>query len=182
MLRNLTLIATLSLGSIALGSLGLTGCHLYFEGEEEPGELPEREGWPTECADGECEPERPGDDRPGDGPSDRPAIPCEADAECQAGCFCSDEGFCEESTLCQLNQDCQEDFTCDLGTCVPLDDVDEPPATCEDLSSEETCLAEVACSPVYRGVNCTSENGEPCTSDTAECTCESFAFGSCEDL
>ncbi len=165
MLRNLALLTSLS-----LGALGLSGCHLYIEehGDEPP------EAWPDEPRGDE-----PRDDEPGrDNPEPRP-IPCEADEECEAGCYCSDEGFCEESSLCRLDQDCREGFSCDEGTCVPDDEDIEPPRSCEDLG-EDACLGDSDCAPVYRGVNCTSESGEPCTSDTAECTCESFAFSACE--
>ncbi len=172
MLRSLALVTT-----FALSSLSLAGCHLYFEEEQDEPPL----AWPADCrGDDDCDPDRPrdepSDDEPGTDVPDLPPIPCATDAECQAGCFCSDEGFCEESSLCQLNQDCGDGFTCDEGTCVPRDEV----LPCEE-QAEAGCLADDTCSPIYRGVNCTSETGEPCSSDAVDCTCESFAFASCEE-
>lgn len=173
--------STLALALFSAGILGVGGCHLYFEDDGEV-DVREPEMWPDDCAAIGCdEPddEVPGGERPDD---ELPPRTCETNEECEAGCYCNNEGFCEESSLCRLNQDCADDFYCsELGSCVPAEDV-EPPATCDDLSSDETaCLASESCSPVYRGVNCTSESGEPCTSETANCTCESFTFDSCVD-
>lgn len=176
MLRNALLLASLS-----LGSLGLAGCHLYFDDgtgdETEPGM------WPDDCVDRSCEPDGvpPNGDLPDGGEAD-PTILCETDVDCADGCYCTDDGTCEESGFCRLNVDCAESFACnDAGTCIPVGDP-TPPATCEDLSTDEAaCLDSADCSPIYRGVDCTSESGEPCTGETANCTCESFSFDSCED-
>ncbi len=182
---NRSMLRTLLLTTLSIGSLGITGCHLYFEDEtlsEDPDEM-----WPDDCSELGCDGERPDGERPdgerpdGERPDEPPPVPCESDDECLAGCYCSDAGFCEESSLCRLNQDCGDGFLCDAGTCVPAD-ASEPPATCDGHSNDEaSCLSEESCSPVYRGVNCTSEDGEPCTSNSASCSCESFSFDSCED-
>ena len=181
MLRNL-LVLTL----FAAGSVGLGGCHLYFD--EDRGEREaEPEMWPDDCSEIGCgDLGEPGEEIPdGGGPGEEPPpLLCETDEECAAGCYCSDEGVCEESSLCRLNQDCGDGFYCSaLGSCVPDDEAPPAPETCDDLSGDEAaCLVDDACSPVYRGVDCTSESGEPCTSETATCTCESFRFDSCEEL
>jgi len=160
--------------------VGFGGCNLYFE-EGSPEREPDM--WPDDCSaiegcDSEPRPATPDASVP-----DLPPTTCETNEECAEGCYCSDTGTCEESGFCRLSIDCASDFECsDLGTCVPSQEV-PPPATCIDLSGDEAaCLAAEFCGPVYRGVNCTSDTGEACTSQSAACTCESFSFDSCEEV
>jgi hypothetical protein len=169
MLRHALLVTCFVTGIVGLGA-----CHLYID-EGSDDEVRDGDMWPDDCRGLDCEPEPTPD---GDEP---PPQPCETDEECAAGCYCSSEGVCEESNWCFGNQDCAEGFVCNLtGTCVPAEEPPPPPVTCEDLG-DEACVADEACSPVYRGVNCTSETGDACTSESANCSCESFAFDSCED-
>mgnify|MGYP001823025025 CR=1 FL=1 len=174
MLRNALLVSF-----FVSGIAGLGGCHLYLD-DGPDGERPDGEMWPDDCTEIGCEPdgERPDGERPdGDEP---PAQSCESDDQCTRGCYCN-EGLCEESSWCFRSSDCFEGFVCNRsGTCVPV--ADPPPAdTCEGHDTEDACVADEACNPVYRGVNCTTESGEACTSNSANCSCESFAFDTCDD-
>lgn len=156
------------------GIVSLSACHLYVEEDTDDDVVRDGEMWPDDCDAIGCEPDQSPD-------GDEPPPPlCETNDECAFGCFCNSEGVCEESSLCFRHSDCAEGFVCNLGgTCVPS--TEPNPATCDDHNAEPACVADAGCSPVYRGVNCTSESGEACTSQTADCSCESFAFDSCED-
>jgi hypothetical protein len=166
----------------ALLATGLAGCHLYVDdGEGDP------------CDEGACadDPVDVGNPDAGVDPNDMGnpdnadagagALSCTANVGCGAGCYCSDAGFCEEAGFCQSDTDCQAGFECDdRDTCVPAcSEPDEAPPECSDLS-ELTCIEDATCSSVYRGVNCTSDNGDECTDGSEDCTCESFQFDYCE--
>lgn len=167
---------TLLLACFVSGIVGLGACHLYIDEGNDDDDIREGDMWPDDCRESGCEPRPDGDE-----PPPPPPQLCEGDEDCAKGCYCSSEGVCEESNWCFGNLDCAEGFVCNLtGTCVPADEPPPPPLTCED-QGEAACVADDSCSPVYRGVNCTSETGEACTSESVNCSCESFAFDSCED-
>lgn len=71
---------------------------------------------------------------------------------------------------------------CYTGACIAKADCpDGAPFACSELNAdEEACIAHLDCAPVYRGVNCTSDSGAPCTGNAEDCACESFAFDACE--
>lgn len=164
-LRVLTVTMTLFMAS------SLAGCDLYFgEGpivEPEPEYLgPDGsfEEWPDGGGDGWL---------------------CETNDNCASGCFCTDDNWCEESGFCESNNDCFDGFHCDeRSTCVPDGEPEpEPEPTCSDLDAQETaCIAAETCSPVYRGVNCTSDTGVECTAGAESCSCESFVLDRCEEI
>jgi hypothetical protein len=71
---------------------------------------------------------------------------------------------------------------CYTGECVlDADCPDGAPLECSDLA-ESACIDDATCESVYRGVNCTSDTGEDCTSGSVNCTCESFQFDYCEEV
>jgi hypothetical protein len=60
---------------------------------------------------------------------------------------------------------------------------DGAPFACSDLNNDESaCSANATCEAVYKGVNCTSDTGDICTSGDANCTCESFEFDRCDTI
>ncbi len=138
-------------------SLGM-GCHLYVDGDERDPDLREPRPDPVEpCSAPGCEPPAwtPDAGNIDGGIGDQ----CRLDIQCGPGCYCTPDGFCEESST-------------------------RPDATifaCSDQNSEVLCDGNDACAPVFRGINCTAENGSSCTSSSAGCKCESFAFDRCED-
>ena len=69
---------------------------------------------------------------------------------------------------------------CYTGACRAIAQCDAAPA-CPALAHEADCLARTAdCTPVYTGNNCRDPNGAACTSGSANCTCESFTFRTCD--
>lgn len=115
--------------------------------------------------------------------------PCDEDADCLEGCYCDAEGSgeCIESGMCEPDGTCAlEGFECDVvrNTCTPCPDGDctPPPLTCEELTDEGECLLRQDCVAEYNGINCTSPNGDTCTSGDADCTCESFVFDECTEV
>ena len=150
--------------TLFLGS-SLTACDLYLEGGEDD-YIVEPEPWEVGFPDGG-----------GDG------WVCDTNIECASGCYCTDDRWCEESGFCEIDADCFDGFVCDdRSTCIPEGDP-EPEPSCADLDSNESaCIAAVSCEPVYRGVNCTSDTGEECTSGAENCSCESFVLDRCEGV
>ena len=60
---------------------------------------------------------------------------------------------------------------------------DGAPFACSDLNDDEAaCISNATCGTVYKGVNCTADNGDTCTSGSVNCTCESFDYDYCEAL
>jgi len=126
----------------------------------------------TDCPDGfVC------DDRSSCVPDDDGPTTCGDNAECPSGQICDlESGTCVDAGECQDGQ-CPEGETCDdRNTCVPT-----PPVTCDSYEDEDSCLADEACDAVYRGINCTDPDGNSCTSEEANCTCERFVFHECVD-
>lgn len=131
----------------------------------------------AECADGlVCD-----EDRvtcvPGEEPAPEPQ--CTADAECPAGAYCAlDAAICIATSLCVADVDCAEALTCDeaRGTCIPGED---PLPTCEELGSQEQCLARADCIPVYTGINCSCGPDCVCQGVEPNCVCERFDYFAC---
>lgn len=104
-------------------------------------------------------------------------VPADEVALCQAEVLCDEAApACPEGSNPGIvngcwNGECIADEACPDGA----------PVTCEDHATEAECIADESCDAVYRGINCTSPTGASCTSGDANCTCESFAFNSCED-
>jgi hypothetical protein len=121
-----------------------------------------------QCADGyECD-----EDRGVCVPFDPSLVHCQADVTCPAA-----PPVCANGTNPGIVDGCW------TGECVPdAACSDGVPFECRDLSTEAGCLANAACDPVYRGINCTNSQGASCTSGTAQCTCESFAYDECEPV
>lgn len=161
-------LVTLTL--LAMGS-ALAGCHLYLDDDEEYISEPPRppSGWL--------------DSGPPPFEDAGPGWQCESNSDCAAGCFCNEQAWCEEAGFCAVDTDCVGDFVCDeRSSCVPPEPI-EPEPDCEDLSDDEAaCLDRVECTPVYRGVNCTSSDGTECSENSESCSCESFTLDRCEDL
>jgi len=86
-------------------------------------------------------------------------------SSCAGQCGLALDGcFCDEA--CVGYDDCCDDYA-------------EQCATCEDLD-EDSCKAHESCMPVYTGINCTDPEGNTCTGNDSNCTCESFVFADCE--
>lgn len=101
-----------------------------------------------------------------------------------AGLTCQSRVSCEEvAPDCPAGSIAAIFNGCYTGTCMDKDDCpDGAPFECSDLNDEESaCLANATCGAVYQGINCTSPEGQVCTSGDANCTCESFAFDRCEE-
>ncbi len=99
------------------------------------------------------------------GPTCQAPVTCSADAPiCPAGSTPAIESDCYTGE-CMLDSDCP----------------DGAPFECSDLS-ESACVEDPICGSVYRGVNCTSDTGDECTSGSVNCTCESFQFDYCEEV
>ena len=145
----------------------LVACHLYVDGGDEgSGDYGEN------CRGENCSPATPNYWPDGGVPVadggiwDNPEPPqsCTIDFECGPGCYCNPGGLCEEVPP------------------TPLPAPDAAPFGCSDLSADESaCIANQSCTPVYRGIDCTAEDGSECTSASAECTCESFQYDYCEE-
>jgi hypothetical protein len=84
------------------------------------------------------------------------------------GCFAAN-GACQSIALCDVAAACsaiQHESDCNS-----LIERDRDAAGNPDLGP---------CAPVYQGNNCTSPNGQACTTPGANCTCESFTYRFCE--
>ncbi|HWN69362.1 MAG TPA: hypothetical protein VNM90_17095 [Haliangium sp.] len=130
---------------------------------------------------------------------------CMGDAECFDGMVCEEErqtcvpvpadpATCYGEVFCDAAApECMEGTTpgiangCYTGECIPLEKCEQqppPPAACEELASEDECVARADCTPTYVGVNCTCQGGQPCrcSAEDASCTCERFDYASCVTL
>jgi hypothetical protein len=152
----------LSLVTAILLSCSLSmGCHLYLDDDEDRApDVREPRPDPEPCFGERCGPgpqQAPPDAgyRTDGGVGDE----CQVDFQCGPGCYCTPNGYCEESTSRP----------------------DAAPLTCSDLGSETDCINRDQCSAVYRGINCAAEDGSACSSNSADCECESFAFDRCEE-
>lgn len=76
-----------------------------------------------------------------------------------------DDCYCDEA--CTGFGDCCSDYEQVCLGCGVLD--------------EAACEASEACMPVYTGINCTDPEGNTCTGNDSNCTCESFEFATCVD-
>lgn len=131
---------------------------------------------------------------------------CTSSGTCDgAGDTCQDGYECDtvrDTCVPEPAQTCQGEVVCDVtapicpagstpvivdgcysGECMAKDQCpDGAPFACSDLDDDETaCFQHASCSPVYKGVNCTNPNGEQCSSEDANCTCESFVYDYCGD-
>ena len=151
--------------TIFLGST-LVACDLYLENDDEEPSV--QNPWPGE---------------PGDPDGGWDTWACDTTVDCAAGCYCTEDRWCEESGFCETDSDCFEGFRCDdRSTCIPEGEP-EPEPGCSDLNADESaCIAASSCEPVYRGINCTSETGEECTSGAENCSCEAFALDRCDPI
>ncbi|MBT8495467.1 MAG: hypothetical protein KJO07_20630 [Deltaproteobacteria bacterium] len=96
------------------------------------------------------------------------------------GLQCGDEGpagQCFVEPSCDsIGPDCPEGTLpgiangCFTGFCVPYSGCEAPPA-CSSLNTEALCLAASTCVPLYEGENCSC--------DGTDCTCESYTFTDC---
>ncbi len=137
---------------------------------------------------------------PGAGGEPPPIERCTVDSECSDDLVCdTSRGICippyidPPAASCQGSLNCSSappicpvgstpaiQFGCYTGECiVNADCPDGAPLTCSD-HAESACLEDATCGSVYRGVNCTADTGEECTSGSLDCTCESFVFDYCE--
>lgn len=128
---------------------------------------------------------------------------CGDNAACPAGMTCDlerytcepdngqDGGSCAGTITCATAEpSCATGQTpiivdgCYSGACIAIDqcDVPPPPPSCEDVTTENACIARTDCMPVYTGVNCTGTNGQSCTANSAGCTCESFSYYGCGEF
>ncbi len=157
-LHLLMITVTLLLGST------LTACDLYVDEEEDPSVTDPWEGSGSQDAGGDL-------------------WVCDTNIDCASGCFCTEDRWCEESGFCEIDADCFDGFRCDdRSTCIPEGEP-EPEPSCSDLDSDESaCIAAESCSPVYRGINCTSDTGAECTAGAESCSCESFVLDRCEEI
>jgi hypothetical protein len=144
---------------LALATVSLAGCELYFGGS---GGGDDR--WTYCAADGYylCE----GDDCEWAGPlcpSD-PTYTCSDNADCAAGCYCSSEGVCEEAGFCGQDSDCPDGFYCevDRASCVP-----STCSTSADCEQGEYCSDNGSCQP-----SCT------CTTDAEA---QAAGYGYCDE-
>ena len=89
---------------------------------------------------------------------------------------------CEDAApVCPIGSTPAIEFGCYTGDCIVDSDCpDGAPLECIDRV-ESACIADATCRSVYRGVNCTSDIGDECTSGSVDCTCESFQFDYCEE-
>ncbi|MBA3458438.1 MAG: hypothetical protein H0T46_00640 [Deltaproteobacteria bacterium] len=140
--------------------LSLTGCELYFGGNDGDG----GDRW-TYCAnDGYyvCS----GDDCEWAGPRcpDDPNYTCETNADCAAGCYCQD-GVCEEAGFCGEDGQCPDGFHCDeeRSSCVP-----------DGCNTSADCEAGEYCDPGTK--TCTSS----CTCDS-DAAAQSQGWGYCDE-
>ncbi len=189
-----------------------TGCHLYIDDGGEPGDsrepdspcgvygcgqdVPDASGPGVWCeADLDCGPGCYCDE----GSCVETGL-CESDLECADGFECDDRNSCVPEP--EPDMTCQGEVLCDMvapicpdgstpaisdgcytGACMlKADCPDGAPFACSDLGDEAACTANAECGPIYKGVNCTSADGSACTSVSADCTCESFAFDRCDVL
>lgn len=60
---------------------------------------------------------------------------------------------------------------CWTGECILLSDCEPPTLDCRAIPSQEECLAQDACMPVYGGLNCSC--------DDSGCTCEQWVYEGC---
>ncbi len=93
--------------------------------------------------------------------------------------------FCDEmAPICPAGSTPIIESSCYTGGCMSNEDCpDGAPFSCSELDAlEDDCVSNAECSPVYKGVNCTSPTGVECSSGAADCTCESFVLDRCEAL
>lgn len=166
-------------------------------GPTSPGTVPDAggEGWQCEtndqcaagcfCSDGWCE----------------ETGFCDQYTTCTDGLTCDDRGTCvptpEPEVTCQSEVLCDEaapicpagttpaiENGCYTGQCMAKEDCpDGAPFACSDFNDlEDTCLASPICEAVYKGVNCTSDDGSACTAGDTDCTCESFEYDRCDSV
>ncbi len=146
---------------LAVIALSLTGCELYFKGDQGGGG---GDRW-TYCANdgyyvcsGEnCEwagPRCPSD----------PNYTCESSADCAAGCYCAN-GVCEEAGFCSTDAQCPAGYHCDEGrsSCEP-----------DGCTTSADCQAGQYCDPATQG--CTSS----CTC-TTDAEAQSQGWGYCDE-
>lgn len=125
---------------------------------------------------------------------------CDALGQCSGDFVCDpDRNTCvppgEIGPTCQGNVTCNTAApVCPVGSTAVIEDgcytgqcmvksscPDGAPFECSDLNNNEnSCISNPDCSPVYTGLNCTSPNGNECTTGSANCTCQSFEYGYCE--
>lgn len=130
-----------------------------------------------------------------------PTERCEVTSDCSDDFVCDNRGLCVPPYIDPIGPSCQTPVTCDdpqpicpagstpaiearcyNGACMLKSDCpDGAPLECSDLA-EAACVEDESCGSVYRGVNCTSDTGEECTSGAVDCTCESFQFDYCEEV
>jgi len=89
-----------------------------------------------------------------------------------------DHGNCYEDVWCDsLPPTCPDGQIpgvtnhCWSGYCIAVDACPDPAPACEQIYSEDACVARVDCTPIYQGVNCT------CNADG--CTCQDWIFQNC---
>jgi hypothetical protein len=192
--------------------ISLGGCHLYFSDNDDDYEeecwwdecngngpttrLPDAGGgWECDsndqcaagcyCANGWCE--ETGfcdqyttctdgltcDDRGTCVPEAEPAVTCQGDVFCDV-----------EAPICPAGSTPAIEFGCYTGQCMDKDDCpDGAPFACSDFDGlEQTCISSLICEPIYKGVNCTSNDGSACTAGDVDCTCESFEYDRCDSV
>lgn len=131
----------------------------------------------------------------------QPSNNCNTDAQCSGSEICDDRGVCIPggSILCQAElaptgcvraePECEIGTTarivngCYTGGCVGNSTcADDNPC---DSNTRTECEADSAlgvCQLTFRGINCTSPNGQACDDPNApDCSCESFIYRGCED-
>ena len=147
-------------------SASLVACHLYVDGDEDSdyGEACRGEN----CSSSQGSWPDAGGPLPDASVWDDPSEPtqsCTASSQCGPGCYCNPAGLCERVPP----------------TPPPAPDA-APFEACTDLSAHESlCISHLDCSPVYRGIGCTAEDGSECTGASVDCSCDSFQYDYCED-
>ena len=130
---------------------------------------------------------------------------CQESGSCETSDDCDERFVCDERDTCvpeSVEETCQGVVVCDEeapncgngstptiqngcynGTCIIRSLCpDGAPFACSDLDdSEDSCIARPICSPVYRGLNCTTGTGEACATGSQPCTCTNFVFDTCEE-
>lgn len=136
---------------------------------------------------------------------------CAANSDCESGAICdasSGSPVCTEAPTCDVSDDCDAGFSCDprntcvfTGTCsaeAPACDAgpglycneargtceanDPSSVACEAIIDPGQCDDRADCAPVYAGIDCRTPDGTSCTSDAANCTCDSFVYDFCATL
>ena len=171
---------------------GTTGCEAVDCGPGYTCEIqcyPDGTCWPTCVAIGEC----------GDSTMCPPGTHCETwctgGGDCWPGEDCPPKGCwsecvpddpgpitCDGPVFCDsLPPGCPPNSVpgiqngCWSGTCIPVEECDDPPPppSCESLGTEEECIARPDCVPAYDGFGCT------CYPD-GTCSCAEWVYNHCE--